>query len=170
MGRISLPFLNKSGNFLFWSSIWDNKHNYTKNLKEDIFIKICIPLIFKSRSSLNYIFSLKKNNLLNNEIIEMDILNFIEINHKNLYNYYSYRSKKIDMYLSKAWVLKYQKWVIIYFFFYSSLFNQFLKIEKKYGVFKYSYNNIFYNYLVNSIKLNSNFNEFSKNIKINSMF
>lgn len=165
MGRISLPFLNKAGTSLFWGSVWDNKHNYTKNLKEDIFLKTCVPFIFKNRISSKLIFFLKKKALVNSDIIQSDILNFSEVNYKNLHSYYNYRSKKIDMYLGKTWVLKYQNWVILYIFFYSALFNERLKIPKRYGRYIFEYNDIFYNYYSGLIKINFNFEEFKQKSK-----
>lgn len=170
MGRISLPLLNRSGNSLFWSSVWDDKHNYTKSLKEDIFIKMCIPLLFKTRFTKKLIYFLRKAHLQDSEIIQSDILNFTVIDYKNLYNFYGKRDKKVDLYFSRVWVLKYQSWVIIYFFYYNSIFNRFLKFTKIHGCYEFHYNNIFYNYYVNLIKINFNANNFYKLTKNSYIF
>jgi len=170
LGRISLPLLNRSGNFLFWNSVWDDKHNYSKNLKEDIFIKMCIPLIFRTRFSKKFISFLKKYHLKESEIIQNDILNFTTVDYKNLCSFYSRKNKKIDIYFSKVWILKYQGWVIVYFFYYSSLFNKALTFTKLHGYFEFQYNSIFYNYYTNFIKLGFDFNSFKKSNKKGFIF
>ena len=107
---------------------------------------------------------------MNSEILQTDILNFTEIDYKSLCNFYSRRNKKMDLYFSKVWVLKYQSWVIVYFFYYNSLFNRFLHFTKLHGYYKFHYNSIFYNYYINLIKLNSNLSVFSKFAKKRFIF
>lgn len=149
---------------MFWNSMWDNKINYTRSFKEDIFLSKFIDFFIKDGISLNT-FNKKK------------------INKKNIYKYslpHKNISKSIltklffdnatnNVYTSKLWILKYQKWIILYCFCYSPKHN----ILKKTKFFKKKivhYNTNLFNsynlYLKISFKFNLSVNYFkSQNFK-----
>lgn len=127
-------------------------------------------MLFRTRFSRRFIFFIKKRYLSDSEIIQRDILNFANTDYKSLLGFYCKRNKKVDLFFSKVWVLKYQGWVIIYFFYYSTVFNKFLKFTKTYGVFTFQYNSIFYNYYTNLLKLGFDSRTFKKSSKNSFIF
>lgn len=165
MGQINMPMLNKVGYSMFWDSMWDNKINYTRSFKEDIYLKRFIILIFDDCISSNTIkFYNKKYSKL--------ILNTYRIptrlkSNKELYSYLI-KNNKVVFYNSKVWVLKYQKWVVLYLYIYLPLHN---KLKKKVIFKNYipSHNdNIFslYNfYKKSNLKIQSSFSYFNNQYK-----
>lgn len=112
MGQTSIAMLNKVGYSMFWNSMWDNKILYNRLLKEDIFIEKFFKLTFNDSLSINLI-NLKKIN-------KKTFLNYnynIDSKKSSLYKHIM-NNNKINYFSSKIWVLKYQKWVIIYQFIY----------------------------------------------------
>jgi len=158
MGRISLPHLNKAGHSMFWDSMWDDKHNYTKLLNNNIFIHTCIPLIFDDYSNVNLLFLIKKNNNLDDNIIKYRIfMRNVAHNKINVYN--SLKKNKSLSFLSKTWILKYQSWIILYMYIYiSNIENKIAKLRFPLSS-EYLYQHIYFNYYYNLQKFNYN-NEF----------
>lgn len=170
MAQISIPMSNKVGYSMFWNSMWDNKINFSRSLKEDIYLNIFIPLIFddnisgkviKTRNfdSLVTSFNLQKYNLH---------LKSSNVNKSSFYKYIS-ELNKLTFFNSKVWILKYQRWVIIYFFMYlpkyNTLKNNILKIKQK---DKYAnINKLFILYKTINLKLKYSFNFFDKHINKN---
>jgi len=156
MGRISLPHLNKSGHSMFWDSMWDDKHNYTKLLNNNIFIHTCIPLIFDDYSNINLLFLIKKNKKnLNNNIIKYKVF-MRKMNHNMPNVFKSLKKNKLLSFLSKTWIFKYQSWIILYMYIYiSNMENKFLKSKFATSTV-YSYQNIYFNYYYNLQKFNYN--------------
>jgi len=165
MGQKSIPMLNKAGYSLYWSSMWDDKHNYSRNLKEDIFLRSFIPLLFEDRFSI----MLLNSKQLNNKKYFNNLGNVynISLNHCDSLKEFQLHLINFDnklVYNSKLWIWKYQTWVILYFFIYSFKYNRLLnKFKKKennvtlsnqynilsdyyYSLFKYKYNNFKYNF------------------------
>lgn len=127
-------------------------------------------MLFRTRFSRRFIYFIKKRYLNDSEIIQRDILNFANTDYKSLCGFYCKRNKKVDLFFSKVWVLKYQGWVIIYFFYYSTVFNKFLKFTKTYGIFTFQYNSIFYNYYTNLLKLGFDSRTFKRSSKNSFIF
>ncbi len=157
-----MPIMNKTGYSMYWNSMWDDKLNYTRSFKEDIFVRIFFYLFIEG--GYTFLFRYKINNV-------DDHLNYL----KNKYNLHILKKKKeednfnlitnysnnTEPYTSKIWLLKYQGWVIFYFFIYS--FNSGMFYKKKKHKFKKSnkkYSNIMVSYYYNLIKLDYNFNLF----------
>ena len=113
MGQTSIARLNKTGYSMFWNAMWDNKVNYSRFLKEDLYINDFFNLIFNDNMSLN-IFNFKKINFKSNHnyVIFQNINN-----HQSLFKYIS-SLNKISYFSSKLWILRYQKWVIFFYFLY----------------------------------------------------
>lgn len=155
---------------MFWDSMWDDKHNYTKLLNENVFIHQCIPLIFDDNLSKNLILYAKKNSFLNLNKEKYQIFH----KNNNRFNIYKFFKKEKSLsFLSKTWILRYHSWLILYVFLYSSknnFFNNFNFImeekneswSEENADFYYSYNNIYNNYFLNLNKLNYDNNYFFK--------
>lgn len=160
-----MPIMNKTGYSMYWNSMWDDKINYTRSFKEDIFIKIFFYLFIEG--GYTFLFRYKINSV-------DDHLNYI----KNKYNLHILKKKKeesnfnlvvnysnfSESYTSKIWLLKYQNWVIFYFFIYSFNSGIFYK-KKKNSIIKKSkvkYFNILISYYYKFLKLDYNFKNFSE--------
>lgn len=166
-----MPIMNKTGYSMYWNSMWDDKLNYTRSFKEDVFIKMFFYLFVEG--GYTFLFRYKIKNL-------DDHLNYV----KYKYNLHILKKKKDDdkfnlnvdysrfseLYSSKIWLLKYQTWVIFYFFIYS--FNSGVFFKKKKVLFRKSnkkytdiLNSYYYNLLKNDYDFNFyndyNFNKFS---------
>lgn len=157
MGQAGIPMLNKVGQSMFWNSMWDNKINYTSNLSEDIFLKKFIPLIFGDNSSF------KKLNLFNLDPSKLRIVKNKYKLHvtivgmkKTSFNKYIKKLKKVEFYFSRAWILKYQRWVVIYLYVYIPKFSKLNKLNKSLLYPKFFNINLLYrnyNYASQKIKL-----------------
>jgi hypothetical protein len=162
-----MPIMNKTGYSMYWNSMWDDKLNYTRSFKEDVFIKIFFNLFVEG--GYTFLFRYKIKNIddhLNFLKKKYNLHIFKKNKEENNFNYITNYSKNSEPYTSKIWLLKYQTWIIFYFFIYSFNSGIFNKIGKKKKIkFKKSnkkYLNILISYYLNLIKLNYNFNLFSK--------
>lgn len=146
MGRISMPIMNKTGHSMFWNSMWDDKLNYTRNLKEDMFIKAFFNVFFEGGNAfmvkvsytrlehrLSYL--KKKYKFQIKKIIKKSVQKEFTRN-KTI----KIKKRKFLPYLSKVWILKYQSWVVIFLNSYIFDFSVFFKRKKKnYKLKKYFY-------------------------------
>jgi hypothetical protein len=151
MGQASIFTLNKVGYSMFWSSMWDDKINYSRSLKEDIFFRNFIEIFFETKSSFKF---LKKNYFF----LKTYSYNFFYV------VYFKFSYKELEKYLlnirrgtyffSKFWILKYQYWFIIYFYILN-----FKEIEKynQFVSFKSNNINILTNFYINIIKIDHNY-------------
>lgn len=161
MGRISSPCINKAGYSMFWNNMWDDKHNYSKILCEDEFLRITMPLVFEDNFSNDLALYIKK------EHIFLEKLNLYEIFCKNLKPISIYKllkSEKISLFFSKTWIMRYQGWVVLYIFIYLPVFNNFLIEESINFEFEKSYFNVFFNYYYNVLKTNYNNNHLNSQL------
>ena len=55
--------MNKTGYSMYWNSMWDDKLNYTRSFKEDVFIKIFFYLFIEG--GYTFLFRYKINNVDN---------------------------------------------------------------------------------------------------------
>jgi len=162
MGRISTPILNKVGYSMFWNSMWDNKINYTRSLKEDIYLNRFVNLVFEDNISANTLkFFNKKYLNLNYSLYKIPSKVKTE---KNLKNYFI-KFGKVEFYTSRLWILKYQKWVILYLYIYLPLHNK-LKIRKNLLFKDLDYNDDIFNlynfYKKSNLKISLSFKLFQK--------
>ena len=158
--------MNKTGYSMYWNSMWDDKLNYARSFKEDVFIKIFFHLFIEG--GYTFLFRYKIKNV-------DDHLNFI----KNKYNLHILKRKKeeenynlitdysnrSEPYTSKIWLLKYQGWIVFYFFIYS--FNSGIFFKKQRNKLKRSksnkkYINILISYYYNLLKLDYSFDFYNK--------
>ena len=166
MAQISIPVSNKVGYSMYWNSMWDSKINFSRSLKEDIYLRQFIPLIFNDKVSTKILKTIKYKNFL--KVFRSDKYNLhLKIGGLNRNDFYKYvkNLNHINMYSSKVWIFKYQKWVIIYFFIYLPKFNSFKKkILKKREKAKFNnVNNLFSLYKKITLKSKYSYNFFNAN-------
>ena len=164
MGQAGIPMLNKVGYSMFWNSVWDSKIHYNRFLKEDIFLNQFFLLSFNDNSSLNT-FNFKSKKKINNFKIKN---HFIDNEKSSLYKFLL-NLNRVDYYSSKLWILRFQKWIILYHFLYITNFNKLLiKKSNDLEFFNY-YDNFyyFYNfYLKSGLKICNSFRFFKSNSKL----
>ncbi len=132
MGQSSLPILNKVGVSMRWDSSFDNLLNFKKTVLSDIFLKKFFDFVFEDKFIfIFYKFFFSKN---------LKFKKFGDILKK--------KKKRIPVYSSKIWFLKYQSWVIISFYLYipkvflkKSLKLKKFKINNNFSFFKHTLNN-----------------------------
>jgi len=64
VAQISIPISNKVGYSMYWNSMWDSKINFSRSLKEDIYLRQFIPLIFNDKVSTKILKTIKYKNFL----------------------------------------------------------------------------------------------------------
>lgn len=168
MGQISVPVINKTGYSMYWSSMWDDKFNYSRFLKEDIYVRKFIPVLLEDNILINF---KHKNRLtiFNNTNNKYNMHMHKDWNNTEIYNYINTLNKSI-FYTSKIWILRYQSWVLIFFYIYSPSFNKLLKKSdiSDTSVTDSVSHNILLNYYNSLIKLNHNYSFYKKALKKNS--
>lgn len=132
MGQSSLPILNKVGVSMRWDSSFDNLLNFKKAVLSDIFLKKFFDFVFEDKFVfIFYKFFFSKN-----------------LKFKKLGDILKKKKKRIPIYSSKIWFLKYQSWVIISFYLYIP--KVFLKKSLKLKKFKINNNFSFLKYILNN--------------------
>lgn len=138
MGNMSNPSINRWGLNLFWYKYWFNDKNNSSLIHQDNLINklILIYIHFGLLSSKNiflnrywYGTNLKLSNY-NHNLYNLKYFRLIEYKNKVLNEFKSYkiRNKIKNIYFSKIWILRYQKWIIINFYCFQPLS---LKLNKK---------------------------------------
>lgn len=118
MGQSGIHIMNKTGYSMFWSSMWDNKILYTRMLKENIFLNKFFDLSFRDSLSVNLLdFKDKSFNYSKKKFQIVDIKKSSLYKHINNVN-------KIKYYSTKIWILRFQKWIILYHFIFITDFNK----------------------------------------------
>lgn len=170
MGRVSMPIMNKTGYSMYWNCMWDDKLNYSRSLKEDIFIKNFIYIFFEGGSNSMFFIDLKFFFKMSKYLVKnynFQIKKYIQKNELGLntkYKYYVEKKKNFRPYLSKIWILKYQSWIIIYFYSYSFNLSVFYKKKSKKSKNLKKYFNIILHFYKNTIKTFSNYYFLKKNL------
>ena len=114
MGQSSIPTLNRSGYSMFWTSVWDTKHNYTSFFKEDVLIRKYINFIFNEKASAQ-IFRTYKDFYFNDstQIVKMYNIKFDMSNYS--VSILLQRFNKLPVYISKIHIIRLDNWIVIYF-------------------------------------------------------
>ena len=162
MGRIGMPIMNKVGYSMYWNSMWDDKLNYSRAFKEDIFIKIFFRLFIEG----GYNFIIRFNSKYSDDLIKDLKLKYdfqlIKKRVDERHFKYSFNYQEFDnTYISRIWILKYQTWVIFYFFTYSCDLGFFKKTEKIDKNIKHF--NILFNYYHLLFKINYSYFLYNNN-------
>lgn len=140
MGQSGISMLNKVGHSMFWNSMWDNKIMYNRLLKEDLFLNKFFSLAFNDGLSANILNYKKKNLSLFKRYSHI-------IDNKKIVLYkYLKNINKVNYFSSKLWILRYQKWVVLYHFVYITNFNKKVKHIKRVESKRIYGNNFFYIY------------------------
>lgn len=145
MGQSSLPVLNKVGVSMRWEASFDNLINFKKNVLSDIFLKKFFDFVFEDK----FIFIFYR-------FFFFKIQKF-----KSLKDILKKKKKRVPVYCSKVWFLKYQNWIIVSIYVYIP--KVFLKKSLKFKKININKNFSFFKFLVNSKTNNSNF-FFHKNL------
>jgi hypothetical protein len=114
LGQCSIPVLNRSGYFMFWTSSWDDLHSFHVKFKEDIFIRRFVNYIFEQKSSSKSIFFL--NLKIKNNIFEKYNINVSSATSVTSFSNYLFKLSKSPYYLSSIRIIRYQQWLVIYFY------------------------------------------------------
>lgn len=143
---------------MYWLSSWDNPHFFSKYFTEDMFIRSFFDEMFDRKISAHHIFSKSNNRNLRIDLFynRYDIFMIEDIAFKNIPRFLK-RFYKIPYYWSKIRIIRFNKWLIIYLYIYStnrsvdgSYF--FKKIYKQ----LYKYNKVY----IRNLLLNDMFYEF----------
>lgn len=152
MGQTSISMLNKVGYSMFWNSMWDNKINYSRFLKEDQFINNFFDLFMTDNMSLK-VFDLNKLRRLKNS----RYLQTYSINYNLNFNKYFKNLNKTNCLTTKIWILRYQKWLILFHFIYIQKNNNFLLLDSNNYHYDYSFNMALYFKYTNFLSTNYNY-------------
>lgn len=170
MGRISMPMMNKTGYSMYWNSMWDDKLNYSRSFKEDILLKMFFNLFIEG----GYTFVIRhKIKNIDTHIKMLGVkykLHILKIKKdEKRFNYLNDPKKDGISFLSKVWLLKYQNWVVFYFFVYSSDLGGLKKTHKKKKKTK-QYSHLLNGYYYNFFKINYSYDHFNNYTLKNSNF
>lgn len=134
MGQSNSSIISKLGYSMYWTSMWDDKLNYTKKLKEDIFLNMFLPLFFKK------IFLISNETKLSAKEI---------LKKKTKQNFISF-----FLFFGKIWILRYHNWIVVVFYIYNPRKNSNKQLFKN----KIKNKNIFIfmkTYFISKLKKNS---------------
>lgn len=148
MGQSSIPTLNRNGYSMFWLSSWDDLHNYSTNLNEDAFIRSFFYSVVNDKYSSNFYFS--KNSVI--DFSKKTNFNVLKNTNNTYISDFLYRFNKIPFYISKVRILKFQKWLVVYFYMYNYNKKIIKNNNKFFNTLKFFKKNNFY-----FLKKNSNF-------------
>lgn len=106
---------------MFWCGMWDDKLNFSKKLKEDIFINMFLCLIFTgSMYNSNIFYSAKCGYYNNSFFVKLSIIKAIYFNNWTFFNKQNHiclikpiKIKNFAHYLGKLWILRFQGWLIL---------------------------------------------------------
>lgn len=130
MGQWATPAANKSGNSMYWSAMWDDKHNFNKALHESMFLKDFVPALFSDFSEKRIFIVLNKHDFKKKKINSKYSINVkCKYNLKELVKKQDQKLERIIY--SKIWILKFQGWILIYFFVYYSYLRTIDRYKKR---------------------------------------
>ena len=113
MGQTKFKILNRSGYSIYWNNSWESKKNYKKKFINFLFLELFLEKVFNDSLFVQDYFFVKnksnfKCNFLTKNIIFLKKLNIFKNNFK-----------KLKVFNSKIWILKYQNWVIVNVYVYT---------------------------------------------------
>lgn len=140
MGNMSNPNINRWGLNLFWYKFWFNDKNTSKFYNLDNLIEKFIIFYlnygifhFKNFLSTNYWNFLDKNiNLKFKNFVNFYYFRKIEYKNRIINQYKTYKLRKYNknIYNSRIWILKFQKWLIINYYYFQPLKQKLKKLKK----------------------------------------
>lgn len=145
LGQSSIPVLNRNGYSMFWLSSWENLDSYSTNLNEDAFIRNIFQNMVNDKYSSRFFFAKNKLSIF----ADCTSNTFLKsLNHSELSEFF-FRFKKIPYYVSKIRILKFQKWLITYFYLYSykkKTEKSFSNFNNFFNFFKFQQKNSFFSF------------------------
>lgn len=159
MGHSSIPSLNKVGQSNYWNFMWDDKHNFKRSLNESLMLQEFISDFFEHFSYKKIIIKSYKHDFFEKNLEKYNIFILEKYNSKKLINFLEFSDDRC--FFSKIWVIKYQRFVIVYFFMYASFLRKKRKITKKKNIFPNNLNLLIKNYISGTIYLKYEFNSHS---------
>jgi hypothetical protein len=155
MGNMSNPSINRWGLNLFWYNYWFTDKNNSLTIHQDnlitklILIYMHYGLLYTKNIFLNkYWYNMSLKNLQNNQdSYNLKYFRLIEYKNRvlNENKLYKIRNKIKNIYFSKIWILRYQKWLIINFYCFQPLSNKLNKKSFKKKSFDFYINKNFQN-------------------------
>ena len=161
MGQINLPVLNRTGYSSFWQSVWDEKHNFNRGMKEDFLVRKLIPYIFLdsiSKKKQFISFKLLKNSRHLNNI---NFWSQIKVP-QNIYpklKAFLWKKNIVLFYILKICIIKFQTWIVLYFSLYTPLKQLIFDKTKKYNFIRHMG---YYHLFLSSIQYNKQY--YNKNL------
>jgi hypothetical protein len=153
---MSNPSINRWGLNLFWYRFWYNDKTNAININLDnlinklILIYVHYGLLHNKNIFFNkYWFILFKDSLvINQNEYNLKYFHLVEYKNKvfNEYRSYKIRNKTKNLYYSKIWILRFQKWLIINFYCFQPVTKKSLKknfFEKSFDLYLDSRKNNF---------------------------
>jgi hypothetical protein len=138
VGNMSNPSINRWGLNLFWYNYWFTDKNNSLTIHQDnlinklILVYIHYGLLSTKNIFLNkYWYHVNLKNLQNNQdSYNLKYFRLVEYKNRvlNENKLYKIRNKIKNIYFSKIWILRYQKWLIVNFYCFQPLSN---KLNKK---------------------------------------
>lgn len=153
MGNMSNPCINRYGINTFWHHFWYSDTFYSKNLQQDtLFLKLINTYIFFGLYLPKNIFWNKfwyLNNYKNSNY--MQYFRWFSVKNETLGSLTSYRLRKTvnDVYPMKIWILKFNNWIIINFYWFQPW-------KKKVNLTQKLINNSYDNFIIESRKSYTN--------------
>lgn len=125
MGHSSLPMLNKSGTFIRWTNVWDDKHFFHIKFEEDIFLKLFFELILKEQILRNkFVYLTKYFVYLKNFYLKNFYLKIKKFRRLRLSLINTFANTFLVLYFMRFYILKFQSYYMV-------LINLFLPLTKK---------------------------------------
>lgn len=138
MGNMSNPSINRWGLNLFWYKHWFNDKNNSFLLHQDNLInKLVLVYVhyglfhFKNIFLNKYWYNINLKSLkINHDLYNLKYFRLLEYKNRVLNESKSYkiRNKIKNIYFSKIWILRYQKWLIVNFYCFQPMTS---KLNKK---------------------------------------
>jgi len=138
MGNMSNPSINRWGLNLFWYKYWFNDKNNSSVIHQDnlinklLLIYIHYGLLHNKNIFLNkYWYFINSKSLKNHQdLYNLKYFRLVEYKNRIFKESKSYkiRNKIKNIYFSKMWILRYQKWLLVNFYCFQPMS---FKINKK---------------------------------------
>lgn len=140
MAQIGSVIANRTGNTNYWNSLWWADKSYSVSLHQDILIKHFLPFFYIYGIFFNmhpwqnkkWVFNVTplpiRNKTFFSKFYRVIVLknNLFETTNKLVNNNYKF------LHPLKIWILRYQKWLLIFWFFYKAAFKKSLLAKFKF--------------------------------------
>ena len=141
---MSNPCINRWGINTFWYRFWYSDNNYSENIKHDsLFIKLLNIYLYHGINLPSNIF-FNKYWYLGSSLTTIipDYFRFFTYKNKILgvQSSYRLRQKTTDIYPMKVWLLKFDKWILINFYWFQPLKKKFNSRTNRFNLTRDLYN------------------------------